>query len=153
MKNSFEIKTFKDESLKVGDKVKIWDGSGFSYIGDTDEHVAIVHSYPEMTASNEKLLDIEGEVVEIGVTNRGVMGFRCIYLQDIVIKLGEGLFRSCSEFVCVVHKMETNPLLHQALSIIVELERFADEKTKEEIEALFQEIKYSDYLDEEMEQI
>ena len=46
---------------------------------------------------------------------------------------------------------QTNRLLDKALNIIISLEIYASEETIKEIEALFQEIKYSDDLDADME--
>ena len=45
---------------------------------------------------------------------------------------------------------KTNELLDKACKIITELEHFADAEQMLEIDALFDEIKYSDYLDQEM---
>lgn len=43
--------------------------------------------------------------------------------------------------------------LNTALELLNELEAIANEKHKERIKALFQSVKYSDYLDDEMEEI
>lgn len=44
-----------------------------------------------------------------------------------------------------------NSYLDRALNIIISLEEYASEETAMDIEALFQEIKYSDYIDADME--
>ena len=44
-----------------------------------------------------------------------------------------------------------NSYLDRALNIIISLEEYASEETARDIEALFQEIKYSDDIDAEME--
>lgn len=47
-------------------------------------------------------------------------------------------------------KKQLNDLLNTACEIITELEHNADEQQQTKIDALFNEIKYSDKLDEEM---
>lgn len=44
-----------------------------------------------------------------------------------------------------------NSYLDRALNIIISLEEYASEETARDIEALFQEIKYSDDIDADME--
>lgn len=44
-----------------------------------------------------------------------------------------------------------NSYLNRALNIIISLEEYASEETARDIEALFQEIKYSDDIDADME--
>jgi hypothetical protein len=47
-------------------------------------------------------------------------------------------------------EQKLNDYLDKALNIIMSLEEYACEETAEEIEALFQEIKYADDIDDEM---
>ncbi len=44
-----------------------------------------------------------------------------------------------------------NDYLDRALNIIISLEQYASEETAKDIEALFQEIKYADDIDADME--
>ena len=44
-----------------------------------------------------------------------------------------------------------NDYLDRALNIIISLEEYASEQTTKDIEALFQELKYSDDIDADME--
>lgn len=46
---------------------------------------------------------------------------------------------------------QLNECLDKALNIIITLEEYASEQTAQDIEALFQEIKYSDEIDADME--
>ncbi len=46
---------------------------------------------------------------------------------------------------------QLNDCLDRALNIIISLEQYASEETAKDIEALFQELKYSDDIDADME--
>jgi hypothetical protein len=46
---------------------------------------------------------------------------------------------------------QLNNCLDKALNIIISLEQYASEETAKDIEALFQELKYSDDIDADME--
>ena len=46
---------------------------------------------------------------------------------------------------------QLNECLDKALNIIISLEQYASEETAKDIEALFQELKYSDDIDADME--
>jgi hypothetical protein len=48
-------------------------------------------------------------------------------------------------------KEKLNDYLDRALNIIISLEQYASEETAKDIEALFQEIKYADDIDADME--
>lgn len=48
-------------------------------------------------------------------------------------------------------KEKLNDYLDRALNIIISLEQYASEETAKDIEALFQELKYSDDIDADME--
>jgi hypothetical protein len=48
-------------------------------------------------------------------------------------------------------KEKLNNYLERALNIIISLEQYASEETAKDIEALFQEIRYSDDIDADME--
>lgn len=98
-KKSFIIREYINTEIKVGDKVKFWDGSGIS-CDKSNKDIYIVIPYKELTRSGSKLMDIEGEVVEVGIKNRVISGsVDTAYLQDITVRLGSGLFRTCSKFV------------------------------------------------------
>jgi len=98
MSISRRIKKYIDPTIKVGDKIKIIDGSGLTV--ESGKKVYIVYPYFEITKSNLNLQAIDGEVVETNINNYVSEGaVETCYLQDIIIKLGEGTFRTCSEFV------------------------------------------------------
>lgn len=48
-------------------------------------------------------------------------------------------------------KEKLNDYLDRALNIIISLEQYASEETAKDIEVLFQELKYSDEIDADME--
>jgi len=54
------------------------------------------------------------------------------------------------EKILDVESEKSRALLEKALNLITALEGHADGQTKKDIESLFQEVKYSDYIDEEM---
>jgi hypothetical protein len=97
----FEDVSDINTSIKIGDKVKVYDGSSLSAIGH-DEEVYIVYPYPAITGSKSKLQDMIGTVVEI---NRPYYCSACfnnkLYRCDLVIQLGEGKFRTNSTMVTV----------------------------------------------------
>ena len=102
MKGSFQFTTHIDKSIKVGDKVWLSNGSAVSC--DTRENgqqirLFINFKYRMLTGSDDKLRDMIGEVIEVDVKDRVFMGEDFACLQDIVIRLGTGIFRTPSKFV------------------------------------------------------
>jgi len=100
-KQSYKIRKFINPDIKVGNKVKLIDGSGLSVKDTEHEDVYIVFAYPVLTGSHERLKDIEAYVEEIDIEDIIIpsFGLDTAYLQDIVVKIGEGYFRTCSKFV------------------------------------------------------
>lgn len=104
MKNySYRLEEHIDNKIKVGDVVKLTDGSALTLkkaqVGDKGEF-HIVHSYPLFTGKEEILKDIECMVVETGVEDYVCMGvLDIVRIQDIVVQCGNAKFRTCSKFV------------------------------------------------------
>jgi len=101
MKKSFKLKTYINNNIKIGDKIKIIDGSGLSStMSDDNKDYYIIFSYPDYTKSNLNLKEIIGTVVQTNITDYILISNNdYAYLQDIVIELGEGRFRTCSAFL------------------------------------------------------
>ena len=104
-KLTYTIRKFINPDIKVGDRIYVIDGSGFTIVTDeVDENKIdsyfIINSYPHITGIDEVLCKIIGTVVEINITDkicpRGTIN---CYLQDIVVSLGNAKFRTCSDFV------------------------------------------------------
>lgn len=103
MKQTFELKKYVNPKIKAGDKVKVIDGSAFSPLEYEEEDLYIVLSYPNRTGEETILKEIVGEVIYTGIENSICMGVcGSVYQQDIVVQLGNGLFRTCSKFVSKV---------------------------------------------------
>jgi len=102
-KSSLKLVKYKNPQIKVGDKIKLIDGSALSHITEKGDFY-IIHSYRKLTGSDLSLEDIVGKVVKTNVKNRGCFGAFDIYVQDIVVKLGKAKFRTCSQFVEVVEE-------------------------------------------------
>jgi len=111
MKKSMIIRTLIDKDIKVNDRVRVIDGSSLTYLGkeylpnkaeygDNPKECVIVESYPLLTGSTDKLKDIIADVIEISIKNRCTIpsfGLDVGYLQDIVVKIGNGYFRTSSK--------------------------------------------------------
>ena len=63
-KRSFKIKKLINKNIKVGDTVKIVDGSGISLKNNYNKKIYIVNYYPELTGSNSNLKDINATVLK-----------------------------------------------------------------------------------------
>ena len=86
-----------NKDIKVGDTVRLTDGSGLTFDGDKK---LIIYSDPEITGSELKLLDLDFKVVETNVKD-SIAASVCntFYLQDIAIEINGKIFRTCSSFV------------------------------------------------------
>lgn len=107
-KKQFKLKSFINESIMVGDYVRLIDGSGLSVDG-YDEDVYIVYGYPDITMSEKKLSEISFKVEKTGIKEAGVLGvLEHVYVQDIELSIDGNVntFRTCSGFVRL-----TNPPL------------------------------------------
>jgi len=102
MKKSFKVAMHIDPKIKEGDYVLIHDGSGIScdvWDQTEDKPLYIVNAYPLLTGMGIDLQKITGKVIETNITNRVCISSDYSYLQDIVVQLGDGLFRTPSKFV------------------------------------------------------
>lgn len=113
MKNQFQLRQIKSQELKVGDVVRVYDGSSITSEKD-DKAIFIVHSYPELTGINNELKNIDAEVLKVGIDDLFCFGcprFKCepssIYRQDIQIKIGNGIFYTNSSMVYLTQSDNT----------------------------------------------
>jgi len=101
---SLTLSELKTKDLKIGDKIVINDGSSIS-IKDEElamkyDEIYIVYAFSELTGTNLSLHSMVGTVEEINVKDKFIAGVdNRIYQQDIVIKLGNCLFRTNSSMV------------------------------------------------------
>lgn len=103
MKRSVEVNFEINKKIKVGDSIKIFNGSSLSRKDDNERSYYIVSFYPEVTGTNDDLEEIIGSVVETNITDQiHISNFDWGYLQDIVIKLGDAEFRTSSRMVRIV---------------------------------------------------
>ena len=93
------IRKFINPDIKAGDKVMIVDGSAFTPLNFIEENYYIVDAYPKITGSEKIIKDIEGEVIFTNLTDNVTSGVDSVYLQDCIIQLGNGLFRTASQFL------------------------------------------------------
>jgi len=102
MKRSITIQNRINPEIKVGDYVKLFDGSALSCDKhDNDKRpLYIVNSYRELTGMSIIIKDIPALVISTGITNKVCdTGDNLLYLQDIVVKIGNADFRTCSGLV------------------------------------------------------
>lgn len=100
-KSSIELCRHIDTDIKVGDKVRFCDGSGFSIKDINDTHYIVI-AYPDIFDCDQIVKEIVFEVKEVGVENRIVSNGlnEWAYLQDIVLEAPNGtIVYSCSKFV------------------------------------------------------
>ena len=100
MKNqTLKVEKYIDNSIKVGDFVKLIDGSGFTHATKKGTFY-IINSYNDITGLPLNLQDIAAEVIECNINNHCCSGaFNTLYLQDIKVKIGNAEFRTASGFV------------------------------------------------------
>lgn len=96
-KVQYTLKEFKyDGELKVGDKVRIYDGSALSIDGQTTD-IHVPFAYPELTGTDTILKEIECTVLEVGVKDKFVKGvLQYIYQQDVKLKVGNAVAYTAS---------------------------------------------------------
>jgi len=100
MKKTLTLSSHIDLKIKLNDKVRLIDGSGFTHYDYNDDgELYIVLAYPKITKSEMKLKDLIFEVEEIGLKTNVCQGYNCAYIQDIVISYNGIKFRTCSRFV------------------------------------------------------
>lgn len=100
MKKGYKIERYIDSSIKVGDFVKMIDGSALSCDKNNESEMFIVKAYPKLTGFQGTLKELNAEVVRVGITDNICMGV-CgkVYLQDIEIRIGDTIFRTASRLV------------------------------------------------------
>lgn len=98
-KVTLSIVEYINPAIKAGDKVRIVDGSSLTPLNYVKKDFYIVNSYPNLTGTGLKLEEITGEVIFTGIKNSVCTSYDRAYLQDCVIQLGNGLFRTCSQFL------------------------------------------------------
>lgn len=93
-----------DKSIKVGDIVRLWDGSSIGI--DNHKPVYIINAYPELTGSEEILKNLDAIVVQTNIKDKvhydsvmAGLSNPIVFLQDIIIKIGNTEFRTASNMV------------------------------------------------------
>ena len=105
-KQSYEIKHYVNDNIKIGDLVKIVDGSRLTI----DSHVynlKTIDSYPDLFNTKKRIESIIFKVVQTNVnTNVYIHHFaRVVYMQDIVIEYNGVQLRTCSKFVKLINNV------------------------------------------------
>ncbi len=100
-KSTLDIVKYINPDIKAGDKIKIVDGSSFTPLDYVMDEFYIIYSYPKLTGTNLVIKEIIGEVIFTGIENSVCTSpwSERAYLQDCIIQLGTGLFRTCSAFL------------------------------------------------------
>jgi hypothetical protein len=117
-KCSYKIVSYIDPNIRVGEMVRLVDGSGLSLKSDDsitfpNKNYYIVDSYPEVTGIDKVLSKIDAKVVEIGINDYVVIGVSSVYVQDIIIQIGEAQFRTCSQFVRNIREKKLERILSE----------------------------------------
>ncbi len=116
-KYSYKIESYIDPNIRVGEIVRLVDGSGLSLKSDSvndnkNKNYYIVDSYPETTGIDKILSKIDAKVVEIGINDYVIVGVaRIAYVQDIIIQIGDAQFRTCSQFVRNIREKKLESIL------------------------------------------
>jgi len=101
------IKHYIDPTIKVGDIVRLIDGSALTH---EEKKCHIVFSYPKLTGIHKKLKFIDCIVLKVNITNKIAIdpsftrNTKIVYLQDIKIKCGNAVFRTSSGMVSKVER-------------------------------------------------
>lgn len=96
---SYTLVKYIKPGISKGDKIYLIDGSSLTAEESKKEHY-IIYPYPELTGSRLSLKDIEAIVIQSGIEDSLCMGvLDNMYLQDLIIKVGKGLFRVSSGHV------------------------------------------------------
>lgn len=96
---SKKIKRCINPDIKVGDIVRVWDGSGLS-CDKSEEQIYIILPYFNLTGSSEALKYLDFTVTKTNQSDHIVLGVldNC-YLQDVAIEYNGVEFRCCSSFL------------------------------------------------------
>lgn len=102
-KKSYQLIHLYSPHIKVGDEVYLKDGSALTLLSDdnkeTKDSYYIVNSYPICTGSTLKLEEIKATVITINIKDRVTIGSVSVYIQDIIVQIGNAQFRTCSALV------------------------------------------------------
>jgi hypothetical protein len=100
MKNSIFLKHLVDSDIKVGDVVRVIDGSGFSPVDERDPKLIV---FP-IEGYSSNICEMTATVIATGVKNYGVNGAFPdeYYVQDTLIDIRGHLFRTCSQFLAKI---------------------------------------------------
>jgi len=99
MKSERKLRICIDHSIKVGDTVRLHDGSALSVKDNTDIEPLIICSYQHLTKSLDRLKDLNATVTEVGLEDTVCVSDISAYIQDIVIDINGCKFRTASQFV------------------------------------------------------
>ena len=100
-KQSFFVDENKRKDLKVNQTVKLVDGRSLTSIDANGLYdVYIVNSYPKLTGINGELKTLKALVIETNLKNHICSGDG--YIQDTLIKIGDGLFRCNSTHLTII---------------------------------------------------
>lgn len=92
-----------DESLKVGDKIKLTDGTSLSIDNYSDE-VYIIYAYQNLTGKREILKNLTGTIIKTRIKNTFNDKYvnitdKNVWMQDLQIKIGKAVFKVASGHV------------------------------------------------------
>lgn len=100
IKKQFKIKSYINPDIKIGDTVRLIDGSGLTHSTNIED-VYIIGRYPHLVNSNLPLSEMRFKVVNTGITDLVCEGVcDLVYLQDIKIEYEGSVFFTCSR--CVI---------------------------------------------------
>lgn len=101
MKKQFEVSYHINPDIKVGDIVRVWDGSALTSPEYPDKDFAIIYPYKDETGKEHSLKNLDAEVIAVGVkSNATILQHpNIVYFQDITIRIGNCTFNTCSNFV------------------------------------------------------
>lgn len=110
MDKTVRISRHINPTIKKGDLVRLVDGSALTCCFNNEHHL-IIKAYPSITGSNLLLKNMDAVVLMTGVQDVGsyYKPLDHVYIQDIIIQLGNARYRTCSRFVSLV-KIDFNKL-------------------------------------------
>jgi hypothetical protein len=112
------LRKWINKDIKIGDTVKIVDGSGLTHNG---KRKYIYSSYESATKSKLPLSEMYFKVVETNVEDKisETANPKTFYLQDLAIEFKGVVFRTCSAFV-----KESNPIYTAGDKFIIQGEEY-----------------------------
>lgn len=114
MGKSLKIERYINPDIKVGDKVRIKDGSALHCITYPDRSFIIHNPYEEVFGVPDPMWDLPFTVVEANVEDYIDTFEICntAYLQDIVVEYNGVQFRTCSKFVTTELERELDEIIY-----------------------------------------